>query len=89
MEHDFVLKYQTSKISNIKTKISNNIQTLYLNKAINNDSFHLKFEKYNFGNFMNLPLDRCLEHITLLQREFSMGQWTNAFLIRCICNKKL
>ena len=44
MEHDFVLKYQTSKISNIKTKISNNIQTLYLNKTINNDSFHLKFE---------------------------------------------
>ena len=35
MEHDFVLKYQTSKISNIKTKISNNIQTLYLNKTIN------------------------------------------------------
>ena len=35
MEHDFVLKYQTSKISNIKTKTSNNIQTLYLNKTIN------------------------------------------------------
>lgn len=48
MEHDFVLKYQTSKISNIKTKISNNIQTLYLNKTINNDSFHLKFENTEF-----------------------------------------
>ena len=87
MEHDFVLKYQTSKISNIKTKTSNNIQTLYLNKTINTMTVFTWILKFLVTVAWICPVI-VLEHI--IRREFNKEQWANAlFLIRCICNKKM